>query len=843
MEIVDLPHDLFLLIVAHLSARTTVRCRRVSRRWRAAFADPDLSLQLLKWHFPRSREMRMAYAATGLFGAPPGTRRGGRSSPTDEMVAVGADGGDGDGDGDGNGNGHMTPEDDDYDDYDWTAVFTLVARRYHHLRTATPRALDKIRLGTTPTTAAATAGPEDRFYGVATWDRYLRLNDKTAPFHYPDPSWCYGREEGVLVYHAHPDDEVDVDVDVDAPGEAEGVVGGARPAARAYVYPWRLLDLESGEAVEVPFPHDDDRIVRRVRLAEGVLVFEWCERVAYHQLNDREECHRHWATVLDVVRTPKPTSTPSPSSSPSSSTTARSSSNTTWTITPRTEFKFHFLGLPLNTHDRFLSAHTATRYAVYVWQPNRSPWGEDDPIESALVWDISSSSSASASSSSSSSSSSPSPRPPRVVRRLPMAALAFYGVRQRAAPRLRGLALDERNLYLVEEEHRWARGSHSSLSPPRVHLVRSTGIPVVPFDTTPAEGEGEEGKGDDGAGGDTDADDGVGEVIVQGPRWLDECGANGDVNLSFCSRAAAAAPRLHMSAAGAAAASTTTTTPHALPYMCGHILAPNIRPGMIWDTNTHTHHNNNSNDTNPGTMAGGAGAALSSSSSSYLSPSSPFPRTTLAQELAAAASAAGGRWPGWAPCWRHEEFPYLTVGEMVDFRAGVRVTARHCFMLETLSVHVRPSLAVRGLLLGGARDGDGGDGRERGNVSSSSSSSSTSPSLSSLGSGMGLRRGGGLRQRPEGTLVGESDGGIDARVGDRLKAGGRSTGAGGAEGGAKEGRRRDRAEEEEEEEGGDEEVQFPDEMWDEVVGKGFICGDERWLIGEDKRGRITIVRF
>ncbi len=54
------------------------------------------------------------------------------------------------------------------------------------------------------------------------------------------------------------------------------------------------------------------------------------------------------------------------------------------------------------------------------------------------------------------------------------------------------------------------------------------------------------------------------------------------------------------------------------------------------------------------------------------------------------------RWPGWAPCWRHEDFPYLTVTEMVDLAAGVRIAARHCFMLETLSVHVRPKIWVKG---------------------------------------------------------------------------------------------------------------------------------------------------
>lgn len=711
MEITDLPRDVFLLIVAHLSARTTILCRTVCKRWQAVFTDQDLSLQLLKWHFPRCREMRMAYAAGG------GDCSGlGRSGSFD---AHGAEG----------GSTVEKPPGGAVDDEDqtpsWTAIFTTVARRYHHLRSATPRSIEKIRLGTSGET-------QDRFYGVATWDRYLRLDDKTAAFHHPDPSWCYG-DGGVLVYHAHPDDE-----------------GDHVAAARAHVYPWRLLDLASGEAQEVPFPHDDDRIVRRVRLADGVLAFEWCERTAYHQLNDREECHRHYVTVLDVVRARSTGLSTATNSTTSTTAAANNNNSAVWEITPRAEFKFHFLGLPLNGHDRFFSAHTRTHYAVYVWQPNRSPWGEDDPIESVLVWDLRRA-------------------PPQPVRRMAWAALAFYGLRQGATPRLRGLALDGRNLYLVEEEHRWARGAHSSLSPPRVHLVRSTGIPVVPAPAAEGRGGGgggscqagtggsdAAGDGGEGEGKGSDSGSGGGETIVQGPRWLDECGANGDVNLSFCSRTAPG-DRLATSASGPAAEG-------------------------IWDE-----------------------SLLSPSQPRSQSPPSPLRRApptlappTLARQLEAAARAPSARWPGRAPCWRHEEFPYLTVSEAVDFRAGVRVAARHCFMLETLSVHVRPSLSLSLSARKGAVDGGGGAGE---------------------GGGGGAARS------------------IDDRVSGRLRAAAKSSG-GGVAGDRKEAEEKRREEEEREEE-----VQFPDEMWDELLGRGFICGDERWLVGEDREGRVTIVRF
>ncbi|KAJ4394676.1 hypothetical protein N0V93_003895 [Gnomoniopsis smithogilvyi] len=670
MEIINLPHDLFLLIVARLSSRTVVLCRRVSKGWNNVFTDQDLNLQLLKDRFPRCRELRLAYAAAvaaattttadrcstiasvALVPAPP------ESLSTLERI-----------------NGILESS-NEIQGQDWASTFASVASRYHHLRTATPRSISKIRLGTT-------GRDKYRFYGVATWDRYLRLDDKTAPFHYPDPSWCYAQEEGLLVFHVHPDDIED--------------------SPRTYVYPWRLLDLETGEKVEVAFPHDDERVVRRVRLAAGVLVFEWCERLAYHQLNDREECHRHYVTAFDIVR----------------NTTSSPSSNTgTWDTIQRAEWKLHFLGLPLNHTDRFLSTHTATHYAVYVWQPNRSPWGEDDPIESVIVWDISSST-----------------EPPRIVRRMTWPVLAFYGVRQRATPRLRCLGMDERNIFFVEEEHRWAQGGHSSLSPPRVHLVKTTGVPVIPG---PVKWQASHEHTADQNGAPSEDED---DIVTHGPPWLDKCGANGDVNLSFCSRL--------------------------------------DKPSYFHSTDASC----TSSGGSPGIWNG------------FL-PGSRTPNFT--QEIRAAINASPTRWPGWAPCWRHEEFPYLTVSEMVDFKAGVWVTARHCFMLETLSVHARPSLSIRGPGVGSS-------------AASSVKSASTVQEIDA-----------GLTQS------------VNTRLNGKLKAGENDKRKGGRERSVRGG---------EDEMGGDDEVQFADEMWDRLLGKGFICGDERWLIGEDREGSITIVRF
>lgn len=653
MDIVELPRDLFLLVVAHLSARTVVLCRRVSRSWHGAFADPDLNLQLMKWHFPRCREMRVAYLAGALGGRVPAgyevnDTSGGNGEP---------------------GDGEDVPRPPD-----WTVTFANVARRYHHLRTATPWTVEAIKLGSTE------QGPSRMFYPVAIWDRFLRLDDKTAPFHYPDPAWSYSQDDGLLVYHS---------------AAAHGEAAGADQQAGASC-PWRLRDLETGREAVVPFPQGEDRIVRRVRLCDRALVLEWCEREAYHQLNDREECHRHFVTVFDVAWERREA----------------------WAVRQRCQFKTHFLGFPLNRHDRFFSAHTATHYAVYVWQPNRSLYN-DDPIESVIVWDISARDH------------------PRTIRRITWDTLAFYGVRQGATPTLRSLGMDGRNLYFAEEEHRWAEGGHSSLAPPRVHLVRSTGIPiVVPEEESTGTGTG------DGA-----------EVVIQGPRWVDQCGTNTDVRMPFCTR------------------------------------------------------------TNESRLGGGSGEWPTACGWWEGDGSSGRRSKGLAGEIEAAIAAGTSRWPGWAPCWRHEDFPYLSVGEVVDFRAGVRVTARHCFMLETLSVHVRPSISV--VELGGGGGDDVAAGQDEGGSSSDGGGGAADASAVARMARLERKLRAGMARRKRRT---------------------RRVRLGGGDGGG-------RDEDEAEGGGAQEEVQFADDMWERLLGKGCISGDERWLIGEDGKGTLSVVRF
>lgn len=490
MDIVDLPRDLFLLIVAHLSARTAVACRRVSRRWNGAFADEDLSLRLLRWHFPRCREARLALAAAAAeaeasspdggvattghgdspgHGAAEGQRARGGAAPNSRGAG---------------GAGRSSSSSRTC----WAAVFARVARRYHHLRAAAPRSVEKIRhgAGASATAEEGDGGawpgtPPPGFLPVRPWDRHLRLHDKTAPFHYPDPGWCYGQDDGLLVYHAGREEKEDDD-------EEEGA-GAARPL------PWRWLDLETRRGGTVPFARrGGDAVVRRVRLADGVLVFEWCApragRHPDHQAcEDGDEEWLHFVTVYDVRRVaPATTDNDNDDNNGNGNGNGNNeieqreseSGSATWTITQRSEFPL-LPGWPINRHSRFFSTHTNTHYAAYIWQGDRTS-RDNHPVDVVVIRDISTTPPGQRQQQQQQEEEGGEQEEPlsRIVRTMSWDTLDFYGVRQRSAPRLRCLGMDDRNLYLTEEEHRWARGAHSSPSPPRVHLVRTTGIPIIP---------------------------------------------------------------------------------------------------------------------------------------------------------------------------------------------------------------------------------------------------------------------------------------------------------------------------------------------------------------------------
>jgi hypothetical protein len=104
---------------------------------------------------------------------------------------------------------------------------------------------------------------------VGTWEKYLSFEEKTAPFHYEDPLWTY--DNGILVF----------------------------PSAASKSY--ALYDLGSSKVHNIDL-ETDNKILRRMRLKNGVLIVEWSEDDSYHRLNETENVHRHFATAYDMVK-------------------------------------------------------------------------------------------------------------------------------------------------------------------------------------------------------------------------------------------------------------------------------------------------------------------------------------------------------------------------------------------------------------------------------------------------------------------------------------------------------------------------------------------------------------
>lgn len=555
---------------------------------------------------------------------------------------------------------------------DWAAVFARLARRYFHLGNALPWRLVKVPV----------LKDYRRLLGVTPWDRFLSLNGKTAPFHFWDPVWTVAPAEGLLVYPA-------------PLGQSAGAEAG-----------FRARDLETGEEVGVPFDMRG-KVVRRLRISHGILVMEWCEQEASHVLSEAGPRYRHYATAYTVRRvgswdgviprrhggdvTLTPTST--------------------WNFEFRCECEIHPFGLPVSHRDRFFSTHNATHYAVYTWEPSHYSWVNGEPVERLTIWEFGTPSPYRPSQDPPASMRPDDSPGPRIIRSMTTDDLCEWAISQGDTPSLRTMALDDctwdaargsacGQVFFTEEEHRWSAGPQSSANPPRLHHVKTTGIPL----------------------------------IGEGPRWVDDCGGGGGVNLRFCWRGRWRRQMTEM---------------------------------------------DDINDDGPGP---GVDAAAddddTNDDSAVLSPEQAWSHSQT--------------WPGRAPCWRHDDFPYVTISEVLDAPAGVRVIARDCFMLETLSVHIRPKIRVQGVGANGSKH------TARGSTSRTTTRSSNASSGSS-GSGTSHQD-----QNPDGNA---SQGGATTQGPDG------------------------------------QEVQFADDMWSEMMAKGFVCGDERWLVGEDVKGDVTILIF
>ena len=311
----------------------------------------------------------------------------------------------------------------------WVRVFDRVAARYYALGTGTPQHITKLSQY-----VSTSGGWPAHYYPISQWSHSLIAGTPGASRiflqeHKKEQAWTY--DDGLLVY--------------------------ADKKAKGYV----LLDIQDTTNTNVPFELRG-RCVRRIRLRHRVLVIEWAEATAYHNLNETESVHRHFVTAFDVLRVPK--SLPWLPK---------------WSITCRNEWKLHFLGLPLNQGDRFFSIHTATHYAVYIWQPNRSAWGEDTPLELLAVWDISHH-----------CEYRPSEDPsgqakpefgPCIILKASYKLLDFYGIRQRDNPRFQKLRLDEGEGMVYFHEGQGLSGFGSLRNDSDRHWEYTGNVVGIPF--------------------------------------------------------------------------------------------------------------------------------------------------------------------------------------------------------------------------------------------------------------------------------------------------------------------------------------------------------------------------
>ncbi|KIX96734.1 uncharacterized protein Z520_07453 [Fonsecaea multimorphosa CBS 102226] len=237
----DLPEDVFLLVLTHLSAWDVVSCQRVSRSWRTAFSR-DEYIRFVLQSYPRAREVRSL---------PPGALH--LHSPCQPQSSQ----------------------------LDWKGILGKVASRYHHLAQGTARVVDRY-----PMAPVEQLGD---WFPVGQWDYHEsqpggRLYYETAashlsrigtkPYLFRPTLWSY--DDGLLVY---------------AP--AEGNEDGYFPQILA------LLDVEAGQKYPIPFDIRG-KIIRNLRLKDRTLIVEWAEKDPFHNLNAMEQVNRHFANCFDV---------------------------------------------------------------------------------------------------------------------------------------------------------------------------------------------------------------------------------------------------------------------------------------------------------------------------------------------------------------------------------------------------------------------------------------------------------------------------------------------------------------------------------------------------------------
>ncbi|KAK5954841.1 hypothetical protein OHC33_004567 [Knufia fluminis] len=346
----------------------------------------------------------------------------------------------------------QTREQDQHNN-DLQQTYSTVTTRYYHLTQGKPRSIQRITLRALDQSGQWLPAPQWDYHesqpGGRLYHRHAShmsirsVSGRSKPYLFRPTLWSYDDE--LLVYAPA---EKEPRKYKPQESQQEGNPGWANESVeqdRCLV----VLDLETHEEAEVPFDITG-KLLRDIRLKEGLLIVEWAEKEAFHDLNMVDRVHRHFATAFKISKPDKhPHSFDTLSSSEPATATHRPRSHPALQVNFHSEWRIHFLGFPLTSRDHFFSTHTAHHYCLYYWQPNRSLWtgDEDQPIEALHIWDISQP-----------SAYRPSDDPgntkreqhgkggPHVVARFAMRMLEFLGVRQQSRISLLGLDLDSENL-------------------------------------------------------------------------------------------------------------------------------------------------------------------------------------------------------------------------------------------------------------------------------------------------------------------------------------------------------------------------------------------------------------
>lgn len=484
--------------------------------------------------------------------------------------------------------------------------------------------------------------------------------------------------------------------------------------------------------VEVKVPFGwKGKIVRRLRISHGILAIEWCLNAARKPAGVTGPFHNHYATLYDVRRTGSWDGI-----IPQRPAGGGAAPTYTWKIKFRCEFLMHHLGLPVNTSDRFFSTHNATHYAVYTWQATRFPL----LTQRNAVWS----------------------RPIEQLTVWEIGAPSKYrlsedvfGIAQRdptLGPRvIRSMENSQLEAWSVLQGRKpWLRTL--ALDDCTWDASRSTACGHVFFTE-------EEHRWSSGGHSSESLPrfhlvktTGI-PLIGEGPRWVDECRGGTEANIQPSRRSRW---RRH--------ATETYEEEEDSDYDDDGENAEDAAEGN-----------------RDGSRDGSTTVTNTTAASSFLE-TIPWARHSET-------------WPGRAPCWRHIDFPYLTMSEVLDIPAGIRIVARNCFMLAIISTIPMDKIYIQGVNEDGPIRRKRRGRKENAN-SLSGGDDGSRPSSSSSNSSF-------LSQNDQLAEAMQSQGGKEVQK----------------------------------------EVPFKVTMWPQIMCRGSIFGDERWVIGENPRGDVIILIF